>query len=91
MAVHRSLLGRHPSTLGIGDDFGRPDRALPDHPSPMTCCYVFWRRCCANRNWPARCQPTELSPADAIRHWPAEVGHPIQDLAAEDDLTSLPG
>ncbi len=49
------------------------------------------RRCCTNRNWPARCQPTGPSPADAIRRWPAKVGHPIQDLATEDGLTPLPG
>ena len=39
---------------------------------------------------PARCQPTGFSPADAIRHWSAEGGHPIQDLAAEDGLSPLP-
>ena len=48
-------------------------------------------RCCMNRHWPARCPPTESSPADAIRRWSADGGHPIQDLTAEDDLTSLPG
>ena len=48
-------------------------------------------RCCTNPHWPARCQPTGFSPADAIRHWSAEGGHPIQDLTAEDDLTPLPG
>ena len=47
-------------------------------------------RCCANRHGPARCPPTGSSPADAIRHWSAEGGHPIQDLAAEDGLTPLP-
>ena len=49
------------------------------------------RRCCTNRDWPTRCQPTGFSPADAIRHWSAEGGHPIQDLVAEDDLTPLSG
>ena len=49
------------------------------------------RRCCMNRHWPARCPPTGSSPADAIRRWSAEGGHPIQDLTAEDDLTPLPG
>ena len=34
---------------------------------------------------------TGSSPADAIRHWSAEGGHPIQDLTAEDGLTPLPG
>ena len=29
-------------------------------------------------------------PADAIRHWSAEGGHPIEDLTAEDGLTLLP-
>ena len=48
-------------------------------------------RCCMNRHWPARCQPTGFLPADAIRRWSAEGGHPIQDLTAEDDLTPLPG
>ena len=48
------------------------------------------RRCCTNRHWPARCQPTGFLPADAIRRWSAEGGHPIQDLTAEDDLTPLP-
>ena len=42
------------------------------------------RRCCTNPHWPARCQPTGFSPADAIRHWSAEGGHPIEDFAAED-------
>ena len=46
-------------------------------------------RCCTNRHRPARCPPTGSSPADAIRHWSAEGGHPIQDLAAEDGLTFL--
>ena len=49
------------------------------------------RRCCTNRNWPARCQSTRSSPADAIRHWSAEGGHPIEDLTADDGLTPLPG
>ena len=48
-------------------------------------------RCCTNRHWPARGQSTGSSPADAIRHWSAESGHPIQDLTAEDYLTPLPG
>ena len=48
-------------------------------------------RCCTNRHWPARCPPTGSSPADAIRHWSAEGGHPIEDLTARDDLTPLPG
>ena len=47
-------------------------------------------RCCTNRHEPARCPPTGSSPADAIRHWSAEGGHPIQDLTAEDGLTPLP-
>ena len=49
------------------------------------------RRCCTNRHGPARCPPTGSSPADAIRHWSTEGGHPIQDLTAEDGLTPLPG
>ena len=49
------------------------------------------RRCCTNRNWPSRCQSTRSSPADAIRHWSAEGGHPIEDFAAEDHFTPLPG
>ena len=44
-----------------------------------------------NPHWPARCQPTGFSPADAIRHWSAEGGHLIEDFAAEDHLTPLPG
>ena len=48
------------------------------------------RRCCMNRHWPARCQPAGSSPADAIRRWSAEGGHPIEDFTAEDDLTPLP-
>ena len=47
-------------------------------------------RCCTNRHWPARCPPTGFLPADAIRRWSAEGGHPIQDLTAENDLTPLP-
>ena len=47
-------------------------------------------RCCTNPHWPARCQSTRSSPADAIRHWSSEGGHPIEDLTAEDDLTPLP-
>ncbi len=47
-------------------------------------------RWCTNRHGPARCPPTGSSPADAIRHWSAEGGHPIQDLTAEDGLTPLP-
>ena len=48
------------------------------------------RRCCTNRHWPARCQPTGFSPADAIRHWSAEGDHPIDNRTAEDGLTPLP-
>ena len=48
-------------------------------------------RWCMNRHWPARCPPTGFLPADAIRRWSAEGGHPIQDLTAEDGLTPLPG
>ena len=44
-----------------------------------------------NRHWLTRCQPAGFLPADAIRRWSAEGGHPIQDLTAEDDLTPLPG
>ena len=51
---------------------------------------VLDRRCCTNRYWPARCQSTGSSPADAIRHWSAEGDHPIEDLTAEDGLTPLP-
>ena len=47
-------------------------------------------RCCTNRHWPARCQSTGSSPADAIRHWSAEGDHPIEDLTAEDGLPPLP-
>ena len=50
-----------------------------------------WPSCCTNRRWPARCSPTGSSPADVIRHWSAESGHPIEDLTAEDDFTPLPG
>ena len=42
-----------------------------------------------NCHWPARCQSTGSSPADAIRRWSAEGGHPIEDLTAEDDFTPL--
>ena len=48
-------------------------------------------RCCTNRHGPARCPPTGFLPADAIRRWSAEGGHPIQDLTAEDGLTRQPG
>ena len=48
-------------------------------------------RCCTNRHGPARCPPTGFLPADAIRRWSTEGGHPIQDLTAEDGLTRLPG
>ena len=41
------------------------------------------RHCSTNRHWPARCQPTGFSPVDAIRHWSAELGHPIEELTAE--------
>ena len=44
-------------------------------------------RCCTNRHWPARCPPPGSSPADTIRHWSAEGGHPIQDRTAENGLT----
>ena len=47
-------------------------------------------RCCTNHHGPARGPPTGSAPADAIRRWSAEGGHPIQDLTAEDDLTPLP-
>ena len=43
-----------------------------------------------DRHWLARCPPTGSSLADAIRHWSAEGGHPIQDLTAENGLTPLP-
>ena len=49
------------------------------------------RRCCTNRHWPARCQPTGSSPTDAIRRWSADGGHPIQDRAAEHGLCALKG
>ena len=52
---------------------------------------AFAGRCCTNRHWPARGPPTEFLPADAIRRWSAEGGHPIEDLTAKDDLTPLPG
>ena len=48
-------------------------------------------RCCTNPHWPARCHPIGFSPAGAIRHRSAEGGHPIEDFAAEDYLTPLPG
>ena len=67
-------------------DHGEADPARPrDRPGSRA------GRCCTNPHWPARCQPTGFSPADAIRHWSAEGGHPIEDFAAEDYLTPLPG
>ena len=69
---------RRTHTETIGERFARDREAL-------------LRRCCTNRHGPARCPPTGSSPADAIRHWSAEGGHPIQDLTAEDGLTPLPG
>ena len=42
------------------------------------------------RSGPHDAQSKGSSPADAIRHWSAEGGHPIEDLIAEDDLTPLP-
>ena len=48
------------------------------------------RRCCTNRHWPARGPPTGSSLSDAIRHWSAEGGHPIEDLTAKDSLTPCP-
>ena len=48
-------------------------------------------RWCTNRHRPARGQSTGSSSSDdAIRHWSAEVGHPIEDLTTEDGLTPLP-
>ena len=44
-----------------------------------------------NRDGPARGPPTGSSPVEAIRHGSAELGHPIEDRTAEDDLTPLPG
>ena len=60
-------------------------------PSPASARDVRHRRCCTNRDWPARCPPTGSSPVEAIRHGSAEGGHPIEDRTAEDDLTPLPG
>ena len=67
----------------IDDVAGLPPLQI-DHPGPRA-----WR-CCTNRHWPAQCQSTRSSPADAIRHWSAEGGHPIEDLTADDGLTPLP-
>ena len=46
---------------------GRPTRPAPPPRAPRrpsASCDA--RRCCTNRQWPARCQPTGSSPADAI-------------------------
>ena len=64
--------------------------ALPRAARPAWAGGVDERRCCMNPHWPARCQPTGFSPADAIRHWSAEGDHPIEDFAADDYLTPLP-
>ena len=78
---------------GSGSAPRPPDRrcATPCGSGGWRCRCGGRRRCCMNRHWPARCPPTGSSPADAIRRWSAEGGHPIQDLTAEDDLTPLPG
>ena len=68
---------------GPGDAAGR---ALRPTPAAGIRGALPWP-CCTNRHEPARCSPTGSSPADAIRHWSAEGGHPIQDLTAEDGLT----
>ena len=65
---------------------GAVERSSGCHRSPV----AARRRCCTNRQWPARGQSTGSSPADAIRHWSAEGGHPIEDLTAENGLTPLP-
>ena len=64
----------------------RLDQAQRDA-ARMRPCQHGARRCCTNRQWPARGQSTGSSPADAIRHWSAEGGHPIEDLTAENGLT----
>ena len=65
-------------------------RAAPPGPHRLPAHRGAPWRCCTNRDWLARCPPTGSSPADAIRHWSAEGGHPIQDLTAENGLTPLP-
>ena len=46
-------------------------------------------RCCMNRS-PHRSRSTAPSPTDAVRHWPAQPSHLIQDVAREDDLSPPP-
>ena len=48
-------------------------------------------RWCTNRHGHATVPTTGASSTDGVRNWAAHVGHPIQDLTAEDDLTPLPG
>jgi hypothetical protein len=38
----------------------------------------------------SHCPPPGISTADAIRGGPAEIGHPVQDLAAQEGFTPLP-
>ena len=80
-----SCLQKEPlNAKGDGADRRAKDDHLDQISDPRRCC-------CTNPHWPARCQPTGFSPADAIRHWSAEGGHPIEDFAAVDHLTPLPG
>ena len=48
------------------------------------------RRCCADTDWSIRPQPSGPSPPDAVGLWPAELGHPVQDIAGKDGLPPLP-
>ena len=75
-------------------DFWRPfDTPLIDHTSvcPMQDRFEQFPvgasgRYCTNRHWPARCQSTRSSPADAIRHWSSEGDHPIADGRTKRDI-----
>ena len=94
IAVHtmRALVVHAP--LVSPEKLEHRDRLAADHDEVLRPAVVLRRnawRCCTNHHWPARCQPTGFSPADAIRHGSAEGGHPIEDFAAEDYLTPLPG
>ena len=75
-ARSKTLVGRIlPISQPIADALDRR-RARRDPDSPLVFHGVVGRRC-TNRHWPARCPPTGSSPADAIRRWSAEGGHPI--------------
>ena len=85
---------------GVGDAEGRSEDVHNPHPrqkvqisqlvQPRLKRETGAWRWCADAGSPTRFNPSSPSPTDAVRDGSAKLGHPVQNVTREHDLTPLP-